>query len=160
MRIYQDHSEAPLVEDQKRCPGRYLIDSHIGSILMLPDETLLVEGRNGFVLRVRLSDGRTPYSTPTFWTIDTVEVLKAKLKLMERQAESVRECLKRKVKPLWTSDCPLYPISETGFEKAQRDLIRLMFRENARVLPLKESVQIGLSSQQPDRGGYQKTSKG
>jgi hypothetical protein len=133
VRYYPDRAKAPGPLDSVRCVGKMRIDSTVHAELLLEDGTILV-GAPGAVVRIRQEDGGTrPVPERNFKVFDAVDVMKAKLEIMEKQAALLRKCAEDRV-ALRMSECHLYshntgkPAYRIEVEEAvQLDLARQLF---------------------------------
>lgn len=138
VRLYADRDKAPVRDDI--CGGIFnektRISSEVYPRLLLRDGTVLAIGPDA-VVRIRQGDGSAPSSAfpKTFRIFDAVDVVKAKLELMRREAAVQKKCAEEgKDLEGHTPGCGLYRVETSkGFamvldeERLQLDLGKCLF---------------------------------
>jgi hypothetical protein len=138
VRYYPLKSEAPkcAVDSNDACARCGLetirITSDASPRLLIPGGTVLIAAPEA-VLRIRQEDGGMPAGSipKTMRVIDTADVIKAKLELMQQQALAIKQCLKEGKKLKGSEKeklCVLYRLfPDDDAERSQNDLARKLF---------------------------------
>jgi len=124
VRYYPIRSEAPKDPyDQERTMR---IDSGSYPWLFLADKTMLIRVP-GAVLRIRQEDGGTKaIPDRNLRVFDAVDVMKAKMELMKKEAALSTKCA-MEGKDLTSAKCHLYYGKDDGYERLDLDLAKRLF---------------------------------
>lgn len=127
VRLYPDHGVAPEQKNDRCLSRRIRVESAVENVLLLPDGTALFLTPES-VIRVRNTDGTTPFSSPVLRVFPTSKVIDAKLDLIRSQVASSQTCsYSGSVAKAVRMKCAVYPANGHGMERLQVDLATKLF---------------------------------